>query len=172
MRGIILFLASSLAALTIPWVVDRAAIPERQAGFDGWPDSLDGMTLQELPLTERERQFIEGFPGRIARFSDGRREYIMRWVSEPTRSLHPASDCFRGSGYAVRHAPVVIDRSGRAWGSFEAQRGETILRVRERVYQVSGSESWTDIPAWFWSALLGQSHGPWIAVTIAEQRSP
>ncbi|QQS47083.1 MAG: hypothetical protein IPM66_24990 [Acidobacteriota bacterium] len=172
MRGIIFFLIASVAALAVPWLTNGSTSPEETTGFGGWPSSLEGRKLQALPLTVRERQFVEGFPGRVARFTDGRREYIMRWVSRPTRSLHPASDCFRGSGYAVRHAPVVIDQSGHAWGSFEARRGETKLLVRERVYQVSGSGSWTDIPAWFWSAMLGRSNGPWMAVTVAEQRSP
>ncbi len=172
MRGIIFFLIASVAALAVPWLTNRAVISERQPGFGGWPSSFEGRKLQALPLTERERQFVEGFPGRVARFTDGRREYIMRWVSRPTRSLHPASDCFRGQGYQVHHNPVMIDESGYAWGSFEARRDGTSLLVRERVYDVSGTGSWTDIPAWYWSALLGRSNGPWMAVTIAEQRSP
>ncbi len=71
-----------------------------------------------LPLSDREQRFVSGFPGRIARFTDGKREIIVRWVTRETRMLHPAADCFRGMGYAIRPLPIYIDERGRHWGSF------------------------------------------------------
>jgi len=31
---------------------------------------------------------------------------------------------------------------------------------------------WTDVSAWYWSALLGSSEGPWWALTVAENAQP
>jgi hypothetical protein len=50
-------------------------------------------------FSSREERFAADFPGRIARFSDGHREIIIRWVARETRALHSASDCFKGLGY-------------------------------------------------------------------------
>ena len=44
--------------------------------FPGWPSTFEGRTLTPLPLNEMETKFATGFPGRIARFSDGEREII------------------------------------------------------------------------------------------------
>ena len=42
------------------------------------------------------------------------------------------------------------------------------LRVYERIYD-DHSNTWTDTSAWYWSALLGNTTGPWWSVTIAEK---
>ena len=136
--------------------------------FPGWQVQSAGSVLKELPLSKREKSFEDGFPGRIGRFSDGRREIIMRWVTAPTRKLHPASDCFRGSGYTVKPMPVFRDQDNLCWGCIDARKGGERLRVLERIYDGSGN-SWADISAWYWAALLGKTHGPWWAVTIAEK---
>jgi len=39
----------------------------------GWPAALDGRPITALPLTAREARFVSGFPGRVGRFTDGRR---------------------------------------------------------------------------------------------------
>jgi hypothetical protein len=114
-----------------------------------------------------EQRFASDFPGRIARFSDGEREVVIRWVSRETRKLHPASDCFRGSGYAITPEPLAVDADGTRWGSFLASRGAQRLHVRERIYDASGEE-WTDVSAWYWAATAGKSRGPWWAITTAE----
>jgi len=69
--------------------------------FPGWPTDLDGKALKELPLTEREQRFNSGFPGRIGRFTDGRREIIIRWITVPSHRLHAASVCLRASGAKI-----------------------------------------------------------------------
>src|SRR5262245_44139007 len=86
----------------------------------GWPTHYEGQVLTELPLTPREMSFVREFPGRVGRFSDGRREIIMRWVDAPTRRLHPASDCLRASGYGVTPLPVIRNAAGGAMSCFRA----------------------------------------------------
>jgi hypothetical protein len=122
-----------------------------------------------LPLGAVELRFAQDFPGRIARFTDGEREIVVRWVSQETRRLHPASDCFRGSGYSVEPQPLVIDNDGNRWGSFIASRSGEQLTVRERIYDQEG-HAWTDVSAWYWSAATGKSRGPWWALTIASKQ--
>jgi len=119
-------------------------------------------------LSEREERFGREFPGRVARFTDGRREIIVRHVTEPTRRLHPASDCFAGLGYRVRPLPLHVDGAGARWGSFGAERGGERFLVRERIYADAGG-SWPDVSSWYWAAATGADRGPWWAVTVAER---
>ncbi|HXT51060.1 MAG TPA: hypothetical protein VN811_08455 [Thermoanaerobaculia bacterium] len=167
------FVACALAAVA-PLVPQRSAAAD--AGeFPGWPSSFDGRPLHERPLLPREQRFASGFPGRIATFDDGRRTYVVRWVTRATRRLHPAADCFRGAGYSIEARPLLRDAEGRAWSSFDAVRGATRLRVRERVVDAATGTEFTDASSWYWAALLGRSQGPWWAWTVVENdaaRSP
>jgi hypothetical protein len=128
-----------------------------------------GKTLTQLPLNEMEKQFATEFPGRIARFSDGEREIIIRWVTEATRKMHPASDCFQGLGYSVKPLAAYRDHDGSLWASFAATKGDEQLRVYERINSDSG-ETWTDVSAWYWSALRQRGSGSWWAITVAEKQ--
>lgn len=135
--------------------------------FPGWPTEFEGKTLTTLPLTEIEQRFNADFPGKIGRFTDGKREFIVRWVTEGTRKLHPASDCFQGLGYSVKPLAMYRDAKGSLWSSFAATKGSDRLRVYERIHSDSG-ESWTDVSAWYWAALQ-HGEGSWWAITIAEK---
>ncbi|MCP4377127.1 MAG: hypothetical protein GY794_13230 [bacterium] len=121
-----------------------------------------------LQLNEKERLFINDFPGKVRRFSDDHREYIVRWVTSSTRKLHPASDCLRGVGYRIKPMPIETRSDNNQWSVFLADRSGERLRVYERIYDNYGN-SWTDVSAWYWAALLGKSRGPWWSVTIAEK---
>jgi hypothetical protein len=158
--------ACALAALA-PLVPQPSAAADAPA-FPGWPSTFDGRPLRARPLLPREQRFAAGFPGRIATFGDGRRAFVVRWVTRATRRLHPAADCFRGAGYAIEPRPLVRDAEGRAWGSFTAVRGTTRLRVRERIAGAAGGEAFTDASSWYWSALRGRGEGPWWAWTVVE----
>jgi hypothetical protein len=171
MRSNGFYLVACLLAALVPWL----SVNSRQSGetsgiaFPGWPAHFEGRELKMLPLEERERRFMEDFPGRIARFTDGEREIIIRWVTEGTRKLHPASDCFEGVGYNVHPLPLRVDGAGERWGSFKAVRGNEQLRVYERIYTDTG-QSWTDVSAWYWAA--GENAlGGWWAVTVAEKET-
>ncbi len=163
-----LYLLLCITAAVLPLFAGSATIDSSDHVFPGWPTQLDGQRLQPLPLTEKERLFVRDFPGRIQRFSDGRHEYILRWVFSPTRKLHPASDCLRGVGFSITPMPLAT-RSGEAkWSQFQASRGEDSLLVYEHIYDTAGN-SWSDVSSWYWAALLGKSAGPWWSVVIAEK---
>ena len=136
--------------------------------FSGWPTEFEGKTLMPLPLSDLEKRFASNFPGRIGRFTNGDREIIIRWVTEPTRKLHPSSDCFQGLGYTVKPLAAHRDATGSLWSSFAAGKGNDRLRVYERINNQSG-ETWTDVSSWYWSALRREDSGPWWAFTVAEK---
>lgn len=149
---------------------ERGATHTISEAFPGWPTEWEGERLRELPLNAVELQFNSNFPGRIAKFTDGRRELILRWVTQGTRQLHGSADCFRGMGYSVTPQPGINDGKRGLWSSFIAQRGEQRVLVRERITDGRGGE-WTDVSAWYWSVLLKRSTGPWMAVTLAGDAS-
>ena len=73
---------------------------------------------------------------------------------------------FSGLGYSIKPLALHRDDSGSLWSSFSASKGNERLRVYERINSESG-ESWTDVSAWYWSAL--HQGGPWWAITVAEK---
>jgi hypothetical protein len=133
-----------------------------------WPREWDGRTLRPLAQTPVEQRFAARFPGAIGRFDDGERVLVLRSVTRPTRMLHPAADCFRGLGYRIANARLEHDAQQRLWRCFEATAasGERV-RVCERIEADDGS-AYVDPSSWFWAASLGQSSGPWRAVTVVE----
>jgi hypothetical protein len=170
MRGNHLYVIACLFAMLTPFVKLESSRGASEARFSGWPAHHDGIILEPVPLTEREIRFQSGFPGKIAKFTDGRRTIIMRWVVEETRKLHPASECFKGIGYGVRPLPIRADPHGVLWGSFLAVRGKERVRVSERIFDESGN-CWTDVSAWYWAALLEKTRRPWWAITVVEDAS-
>jgi hypothetical protein len=171
MRRSFYLIACVIAAL-MPFVSARFETPATGAAsstFPGWPSTFEGRTLTQLPLSEMEKKFATGFPGRIARFSDGEREIIIRWATEATRMMHPASDCFQGLGYSVKPLAAHRDEGGSLWASFAATKSSEQLVVFERINSDSG-ETWTDVSAWYWSALRHEGSGSWWAITVAEKQ--
>lgn len=135
------------------------------AAFE-WPREWDGRTLRPLALSAVEQRFAAQFPGRIARLTDGEQVLVMREVRTPTRMLHPAADCYRGLGYRIEQARLERDDAQRLWRCFVAERNGQRTRVCERIVGADGA-AFTDASSWFWAAQLGQSTGPWQAVTTA-----
>jgi hypothetical protein len=131
-----------------------------------WPTHFQGRMLTELPLSAREQTFLDGFPGAVARFTDGERDIVMRWVTQPTRRLHPAEDCYRGLGFAVSAARIVTDNDGARWRCFGATRTDAAHEVCEQLQDLEG-QRWTDVSAWYWAAVLERSRGPWLVTTAA-----
>lgn len=160
--------ASCLLALMAPHLVPRQALAagSTKASIQ-LPATFEGIPVKQVPLNEQELKFSRAFPGEIHKFTDGRRQFILRVVLQPTRQLHPSEDCFKGMGYVTKTLPNQ-HVGGVAWGHFEAVQGSTRLDVRERIYD-RDRNSWTDVSGWYWSAVLGKSHGPWQALTIAER---
>lgn len=169
-RAPLVFAVAALAASVTPLLAwPEFSGPDRTPAFPGWPTHLEGLPLTELPLTAREAGFVQSFPGRVARFTDGEREIILRWVASPTRKLHPAADCFRASGYAIAPLPARASASGSGMmGCFRASRGGEAMSVCEIIRDGEGY-SWPDVSAWFWHALFGGARGPWWAVVVAQK---
>ena len=168
-RGGFFYIVACAVAALMPFL----SAPSQSLGdagavaFPGWPAEFEGKPLTPLPLTELEQRFNADFPGKIGRFTDGKREIIIRWVTEATRKLHPASDCFQGLGYSVKPLAVHRDDNGSLWSSFAATKGHDRLRVYERINSDAG-QTWTDVSAWYWAAFQAGS-GSWWAITIAEK---
>lgn len=134
-----------------------------------WPAAYEGRPLTLIAPTPEDRFLARQFPGQVARFSDGRRQIVLRRVSAATRTLHPASDCFRAIGYTVTPAPMRLAPDGQPASCFTASRDGRTLTACEQVRDVNSGESWPDISSWYWSALLGASPGPWTAALTVEQ---
>jgi len=158
----------ALLACAVAGGLPAATKPDahRVAGAE-WPIEWDGRPLRPLALGAVEQRFAARFPGSIARLSDGERQIVWREVHGPTRMLHPATDCYRGSGWQVGGERIEIDAAERRWRCFEAEQDSRRLRVCERITGADG-RAFTDPSSWFWAALLGRSHGPWQAVTTAQ----
>jgi len=149
----------------IPSAAHLAASNESRA--HEWPSEWDGRPLRPQALSEVEQRFAQRFPGAVARLTDDRIQLVLRQVDQPTRMLHPAADCYRGVGYRIEAARLEDDARQRRWRCFDALRDGQTVRVCERIVDADG-QAYTDASSWFWAAMLGQSRGPWLAVTTAQ----
>lgn len=162
------FALSLALAAALPLRLPPRDVQAAAARHVEWPHEWDGRALRPLASTAVEQRFAARFPGAIGRFTDGERVLVLRRVTQPTRLLHPAADCFRGLGYRIARTQLEHDDKQRLWRCFEAAGADgQRLRVCERIVADDGS-AFVDASSWFWSAALGQSHGPWLAVTLVE----
>jgi hypothetical protein len=146
------------------------AVETSAFGFPGWSVAPVPPGLAPLKLNPRDTQFARQFPGQIAAFTDGNSTWIVRWLAQPTRKLHPATDCLRATGYGVKPEPILAANGGTHWGVVTASRGNENLIIRERIIDAKGGE-FTDVSAWFWAATFEKSSGPWWCVTRIESNS-
>ena len=167
----LIFLVLQLTAGLTPFVDWENNHLKTAQSFQQWPTEFEGLPLTPLKMTGKERGFSNGFPGKIARFTDGSREIIIRYIERPSRKVHPSADCFRGSGYTIKPQPISRDQNNQLWGCVLAKREGISYKVCERIYDQTGN-SWYDVSSWFWSALLERQQGPWWAITVAEQKYP
>jgi hypothetical protein len=143
-----------------------AGAPVQRAGSSEFAAEWQGQPLRPLALSEVEERFARRFPGSLSRLTNGTQVLVLRSVDTPTRMLHPATDCYQGLGYRIAAQQLERDAERRLWRCFEAQRGGQRLRVCERIVDAAG-QGFTDTSAWYWAAVLGQSQGPWQAITVA-----
>lgn len=163
----ILLPACLLWGAVASWARPEASAAATTRAFE-MPAQWQGQTLRPLALSEVEQRFARQFPGTLVRMTDGQQALVLRAVLRPTRMLHPAADCYRGLGYRIAGEQLQLDEAQRLWRCFEARRGSQRLGVCERIVDARGA-GFTDTSAWYWAALLGQSQGPWQAITIARQ---
>jgi hypothetical protein len=166
----------SLCALLLPlcalwaaasaWQGGKLQAPRQQSHLE-LPQQWQGAPLRVLALSEVEQRFAQRFPGQIARMTDGQQVLVLRAVDQPTRMLHPAADCYRGLGYRISAQQLWHDEQQALWRCFVAERGGQRLRVCERIVDTQG-QAYTDTSAWFWAAQMGQTQGPWKAITVAQ----
>jgi hypothetical protein len=149
----------------VAWARPHSTLPAETPAFE-LPSQWHGHELRPLALSEVEQRFARQFPGTLARMTDGREVLVLRAVRRPTRMLHPAADCYRGLGYRIAREQLQAGGEGALWRCFDAVRGGQHLRVCERIVDAKGA-GFTDASAWYWAALLGQSQGPWQAITVA-----
>ncbi|WP_280153693.1 exosortase Q [Piscinibacter sp. XHJ-5] len=159
-----LFVGVAISCALLP-LAHTSPAPMSRAGSES-PIEWEGRELRPLALTAVEQRFADRFPGRIARLTDGEQVLVWREVTAPTRMLHPATDCYRGLGYRIEQARLERDGEERLWRCFVAERDGMRLRVCERIVDARG-QAYTDASSWFWAAQLGQSTGPWQAITLA-----
>jgi len=165
-----LLLAASLLAALIPFAVDVLGGAPRAAAAGAlppWPREFQGRPLTPVPLAESERRFLAGFPGGVARFTDGERDVLLRWVTQPTRRLHPADDCYRAWGFTVGPPVIRADRDGVRWRCFTARKDGAQREVCEQVRDAEGTH-WTDMSSWYWAATLDRTAGPWLVTTLSD----
>ncbi len=144
-------------------------MPEPKAG---WFAPQAGEVLHPLPLSVRQGQIAAAFPGEIKIFSCGNSTVVYRCVTEVTRQLHPAADCYRAGGYQIKYLPPSTDAQGLRWGVTEASRGVEKLKIKERIFDDHG-HSWIDVSTWYWAVLTGRTRGPWWSVmTVAPAAGP
>ena len=170
-RSIVFFVLSCCFAFITPFLSINTNSAEPELIFPGWPNIMVTENMKPIAMSESEAKFATTFPGKIAIFSNGRALIQIRWITKPTRKLHPASDCFKGNGYRVKPLPLMSDESGAFWGRIQCKKGSDRLIVRERIFDNYG-QAWTDVSSWYWSAAFGRSKGPWWAVTIVEGYIP
>ena len=124
------------------------------------------MPLDPLPSSPDELAFARIFPGSLASHRWGDGQVILRHVSKATRKLHPSRDCLRAAGYHTTDAVTVQCADGPEWSRFSATRGDSRLIIHERIVSEQDGSTWTDVPAWYWSALRHPLNGPWRAETV------
>ena len=158
---------SALAcALAGAWPSNDTAAPARAAAE--LPATWQGQPVRPLALSAVEQRFAERFPGSVARLTDGRQIVVLRQVRQPTRMLHPAADCYRGLGYRIsaeRLERADTPNDAPVQRCFTARKHGVALRVCEQIEDARG-QRFADTSAWYWAAVLGQSPGPWRAVTV------
>ena len=170
MRAVLLHAVVCTVAFAVPRLPSDS--PGAETSFPGWPSELEGAPLKPVRMEPAEEAMVRRFPGRMAKFTDGRRQILLRYVERDTRRLHPPSECLRALGHQIRPLPTMVDAEGRLWGVFEASRDGDRLLVRERIYEAAGKASWTDVSSWYWAATLRRTTGPWWSVTVAEPLLP
>lgn len=168
MKARLFFLCLVLAAAAP--LLPKPGLPQAGAAgdFPSWPSSFEGQPLERMAPGPQDDWFARDFPGKVARFSSGQRQVVMRWVNSPTRRLHPASHCFAGAGYAIGPLPMRRSADDQLMSCFVARKGGEALNVCEQLRGSNGG-SWPDVSAWYWHAVAAPATEAWWSTVIVER---
>ena len=172
---VIVCLVAGLVPL-LPWRTDATASSNEAARE--WPEPFRSMKQGEL--TDAERRFAAGV--QMGRFHQDGCDWLVRWIRDASRRVHPAEECYRATGWRVQprlsQVSAVSDTrlpaQPRNWGCFAARRGAETVEVCQTIIDENG-RSWSDVGSWWWSATFGKSKGPWLGlvrVTAIAVRTP
>ena len=163
-----IYLVICMFSVVVPFIKNNEPREKINLHYE-WPSKFQGKKLVKLELSEQEKTFSQNFPGEIARFYDGRRQIIMRYVVQATRKLHSAVECLKAHGCSVKYLPLFKDHDGSLWSSFSTERKGQRLLIKERITNFYG-EPWSDVSAWYWQALFNPETGPWLVITLVENQ--
>ena len=169
------FAATTLIGLGIATGLLHLVHPAQAAEFRitsdvSWPIEFEGRPLEKLPLSRYEEIFAQTFPGHLSRFRWGRGEVIMRRVEKASRTVHSSRECFRAKDFELQALNLWHDGENQAWSRFSATQDGSTMVVRERITDTAG-HTWTDVGAWYWSALFHPETGPWTFVSVIEPQT-
>ncbi|HYZ84512.1 MAG TPA: hypothetical protein VE621_08920, partial [Bryobacteraceae bacterium] len=139
-----------------------------------WPEPF--ASYQRLPITDLEQRFAEAASTKIAHFQEGDTKWLLRWIGEPSRNVHPPEHCFRGSGWTVRPLPGrALPLPGTStplhWTCSEARREQHVIEVCNVIVDDTG-RSWGDVGSWWWTAKFQNTQGPWLSVVRMKTVDP
>ena len=169
LHRLILLVAAMLAVLFMIRPPDPAETAARLTAPEVF--TFNGLTLplHPLPCSPEESAFAKSFPGSLSSHRWGDSQVILRQVTKATRKLHPSRDCLRAAGFDTTDSVTVRSSDGCEWSRFSATRADSRLIVHERIVSETDGSFWTDVPAWYWSALRHPLNGPWRAETVISQ---
>jgi hypothetical protein len=152
-----------LSAALLPLWTRHSDVPKSSVAVREWPEPF--LNMQVGQVTDLERRFAAG--DRLGRFREDGREWLVRWVADATRRMHPAEECYRATGWRVspRPAQVSPDPAGKQlrWGCFAAHRAKDDVEVCQTITDDAG-QSWSDPGSWWWAAIFSRTAGPWLSV--------
>jgi hypothetical protein len=127
--------------------------------------------MVEQPLTGTETRFAAEAGTSVARFTGNGRDWVLRWIPNASRRIHPAEECYRAAGWRVHPLPMrfFIPSDGSfasaRWGCFEAQRGTSAAEVCQT--SIDGNDrSWSDVGSWWWAAIFRRTPAPWLGIEM------
>ncbi len=166
----LLIVAAVLAPLLMLASPRHPGPPEMGVGPEVF--TFDGLTLPLVPLpqSQAEMVFAESFPGTLASYRWGESQVILRRVNTATRRLHPSRDCLRAAGFETTESVTIRLGDGSDWARFHASRDGVRWTVSERIVSELNQRSWTDVSAWYWTALRRPLNGPWQAETVISEK--
>lgn len=125
-----------------------------------------GQTVEEVPLSPHEDAFAKNFPGQLKVYRVGYDTLIVRRITKASRKLHPSYHCLKAEGYSISDPRLEEDDEGRPYLSYHATRNHQRFRVTEVIRTIDNDRQWTEVSAWYWSALFNPDCGPWEAETL------